>query len=183
MNIVLIAAFSIGAIFDGFTTYCGIAAIVEAKSAFTYAFSAGFALLILALGINTKGIRQARGGFRSALAVVWVVAILVDVYTSLMGNFAYVAFDKSYSQVAEYGVIASFKTVSGSKSIIVILGTLFFCLSPIYLSYLLGPSGGTSELQEMKHNEQQSPPQESIRLQQGAAYERWKRRQRPNTGD
>jgi len=133
MRNVLLIIFTPIALYDGFTTVLGTAAILGQTSV-GILLSILFSLIILAFMLGTFPIwssrtlssnaqnKDAEGCLLSFIRFIWVAAFIYDIYTSYSGNKALVAGENS---------------TSISQEIILVGLTLFISAAPIFVSYML----------------------------------------------
>ncbi len=133
MRNLLLLIFGLVALFDGFTTVLGTAAILGETTP-GILISILFSLIILAFMIGTYPIwnasvidtwvenKETEGCLLFFIRFLWIAAFLYDIFTSYSGN--------KFLVVGE-------ETASASQEAILVGLTLLVSASPIFVSYML----------------------------------------------
>ena len=116
----LLFLFGCGALWDVTTTIYGTWSIFDGKNIFALIASVVFGLVVLALLASTLWIWQKEGIFGTGFKIAWIVAILIDLWTSWNGNRELLFQDE----------------VEGAQFLLLLVLTAFMSLSPIAWVYI-----------------------------------------------
>ncbi len=95
---IILAITVIGTLIDGFTTGWGLLALLRANNLFTTALALGSGVLITALAVATKPIWE-NSNTPGIVKVLWLVAIVVDTYTTALATLNYAIMNNNSDQL------------------------------------------------------------------------------------
>lgn len=138
-RIVLLSALRLSMIWDLITTFVGTILILNTANAISYGIALIGTLIVVAFNFTTRDIwsrRSARSGLGVQLwllKIVWVMAILVDLWTSLTCNAWFITENRP-SGTMDLRVLLS--TLSIGQAVIVLFVTIITAVSPMLVGHL-----------------------------------------------
>jgi hypothetical protein len=140
-KLVLLGALQLSAIWDLVTTFLGLLLILDSLNLVTISLAMIGTLIVVAFSFATRAIWQRRQHFSAAglplvlMRLVWLMAIALDLGTSLTCNAWFVANRPRGSSVALADLLGQ---LSLGQLVIVVFVTLVTGISPILMGYLRG---------------------------------------------
>ncbi len=135
-KLVLMAALQLSTVWDLVTTFLGILLILDSLNLVTVSLATIGTLIVVAFSFATRSIWRRRN--RASLPlfllrIVWAMAILVDLWTSLTCNAWFVGDHPAGASLALTDLLGR---LSAGQVIIVVFVTLVTGVSPILVGYL-----------------------------------------------
>jgi hypothetical protein len=142
MKSFMIFTFGIGALWDGFTTMIGIAAILKAQSLPEIAMCFVGGLMVAGFGLGTKFIFANKGFVYGFIQFLWLLCIGFDFYTSFAGNAQYLVLRTGSTNVFDFSNFnlnfgSLFSTLELGQVAVLLVLTILISSSPILISYLV----------------------------------------------
>jgi hypothetical protein len=138
-KLVLMAALQLSTVWDLITTLLGILIILDSRNLVAICLAVIGTLIVVAFNFATRPIWRRRQHFSSAglpllgLRLVWLMAIAVDLWTSLTCNAWFISTNLPTNSVALGALLGS---LTFGQLIIVVFVTLVSGVSPMLVSYL-----------------------------------------------
>lgn len=138
-KLVLMAALQLSTVWDLVTTLLGILLILDSRNLVSICLAAIGTLIVVAFNFSTRPIWRRRQRYSASgltllgLRIVWLMAVAVDLWTSLTCNAWFVSARQSIDSVALQDLLGS---LSAGQQIIVVFITLASGVSPMLVGYL-----------------------------------------------
>ena len=137
---ILTSAFRLSSIWDLVTTFLGILLILNKVEIIPIGIALTGTLIVVAFNFSTKTIWERKNSKRTKfrfpnylLKVAWVMAIIVDLWTSLTCNAWFIS-----SQITEHksALFKLLQELTSGQFIIVLFVTILTVISPMMISYI-----------------------------------------------
>ena len=138
-KIVLLAALRLSAIWDLVTTFLGILIVLTQTNLVAVSLAVVGTLVVVAFNFATRSIWRRRshhseyGAQILLLKVVWLMAMGVDLWTSMTCNAWFISSDLPDDSLALFALLS---TLTVGQFIIVVFVTLVTAVSPMLVGYL-----------------------------------------------
>ncbi|HSM81642.1 MAG TPA: hypothetical protein VLS96_08145 [Nodosilinea sp.] len=138
-KLVLLGALQLSTIWDLITTLLGILIILDSRNLVAISLAVIGTLIVVAFNFATRFIWQRRQRYSRlglpllGLRLVWLMAIVVDLWTSLTCNAWFIGPQSSFDSVALGDLLGS---LSLGQAIIVVFITVVTVVSPMLVGYL-----------------------------------------------
>ncbi|MEA5451087.1 hypothetical protein VB780_21085 [Leptolyngbya sp. CCNP1308] len=138
-KLVLLAALQLSTVWDLITTLLGILLILDSRNLVAISLAVIGTLIVVAFNFSTRPIWQRRQRYSSfglpllGLRLVWLMAVAVDLWTSLTCNAWFIGAQGSTSSIALPDLLGR---LSLGQLIIVVFITLVSGVSPMLVGYL-----------------------------------------------
>ena len=137
---ILTSAFTLSSIWDLVTTFLGILLILNVVDVIPIGIALTGTLIVVAFNFSTKTIWESRNakrkiwGFPSyLLKIAWLMAIVVDLWTSLTCNAWFISSQQAQDKSA---LIKLLQELTVGQFIIVLFVTILTVISPMMISYI-----------------------------------------------
>ncbi|MEO1070406.1 MAG: hypothetical protein AAFW95_15050 [Cyanobacteria bacterium J06638_6] len=140
-KLVLMAALQLSTIWDLVTTLLGILIILDSRNLVAVCLAVIGTLIIVSFNFSTRSIWRRRQHFSAyglqllGLRLIWLMALGVDLWTSLTCNAWFISANPPANSIALNGLLRS---LSLGQLIIVVFVTLVTVVSPTLVGYLRG---------------------------------------------
>jgi hypothetical protein len=136
-KIVLLAALRLSAVWDLVTTFLGSLIILAQANLVAISLAAVGTLIVVAFNFSTRTIWYGRHGghgfLRLLLKTVWVMAIAVDLWTSMTCNAWFISPNLPDDSLALFDLLTS---LTLGQFILVVFVTLVTAVSPMLVGFL-----------------------------------------------
>lgn len=138
-KLVLMAALQLSAVWDLITTLLGILIILDSRNLVAVCLAVIGTLIVVAFSFATRSIWRKRQHFSAygfqlvGLRLVWLMALMVDLWTSLTCNAWFISANTPNTSIALGDLLGR---LTLGQLIIVVFVTLVTGVSPIVMSYL-----------------------------------------------
>jgi hypothetical protein len=138
-KIILLAALRLSAVWDLVTTFLGILLILDQRNVVAVSLAFVGTLIVVAFNFATRSIwrRRSRSSLYGLqillLKVVWVMAMGVDLWTSMTCNAWFISLERPGDSLALFDLLGS---LTLGQFIIVVFVTLVTAVSPMLVGYL-----------------------------------------------
>lgn len=140
-KLVLLAALQLSTVWDLITTLLGILIILDSRNLIAVCLAVIGTLIVVAFNFATRSIWRRRQHFSAyglqllGLRLIWLMALGVDLWTSLTCNAWFISANPPINSVALGDLLGS---LSSGQMIIVVFVTTVTVVSPMLVGYLRG---------------------------------------------